>query len=350
MAQTRKANTPDLRDLTLVELRKEMDMLGEPAYRAAQIFSWLHRKAVSSFGAMTNVPEDLKTRLRERFELKNLTPAESRISSDGTEKHLFLPAGGGAVEAVRIPSGRRSTICLSTQAGCRFGCVFCASGLRGFQRNLAPSEILGQAQYFARGPGPAPTNYVFMGMGEPLDNFDNLERVLSIMNSPEGMGVAARRMTISTAGLVPGIKRLAKLDLQVNLSVSIHAANDALRSRLMPLNRKYPLEDLVAACEDYVREGGRMLTLEYVLLRGVNDAPSDAEGLAGIARRLKAKVNLIAFSPVPGVEFETPSGGDIVRFRRLLEERKVSVTLRLSKGGDIMAACGQLAGRPGNSH
>lgn len=336
---------PDLRDLTSAELRREMETLGAPVFRAGQVFFWLYRKAVPSFDAMTNVPESLKIRLKERFELKNLQPAENRRSSDGTDKHLFLLADGGAVEAVRIPSGRGSTICLSTQAGCRFGCVFCASGRSGFQRNLSPSEILGQVLFFTRGPGPAPTNYVFMGMGEPLDNFKSLEKVLGVMNSPDGLGVAARRMTISTAGLVPGIRRLAGLDLQVNLSVSIHAANDALRSRLMPINRKYPLEELVDACEDYIREGGRMLTLEYVLLRGVNDGQSDAEGLAGIARRLKAKVNLIAFSPVSGLEFETPSAEEIARFRRRLEERKVSVTLRLSKGGDIMAACGQLAGR-----
>jgi 23S rRNA (adenine2503-C2)-methyltransferase len=336
---------PDLRDLTPDELRTEMRTLEEPVFRAGQVFFWLYRKAASSFEAMTNVPETLKIRLRERFELKNLEPIENRRSSDGTEKHLFVFFDGRAVEAVRIPSGRRSTICLSTQAGCRFGCAFCASGRHGFQRNLSPSEILGQALFFARGSGPAPTNYVFMGMGEPLDNFKSLEKALRIMNSPEGMGIAARRMTISTAGLVPGIQKLAGLNLQVNLSVSIHAANDALRSRLMPINRKYPLDDLVAACEDYIREGGRMLTLEYVLLRGVNDAQSDVEGLAGIARTLKAKVNLIAFSPVPGLDFERPTDGEIVRFRRRLEERKVSVTLRLSKGGDIQAACGQLAGR-----
>jgi 23S rRNA (adenine2503-C2)-methyltransferase len=336
---------PDLRDLTPAELRTEMRALDEPVFRAGQVFFWLYRKAASSFESMTNIPETLKIRLRERFELKNLEPIENRRSSDGTEKHLFVFSGDRAVEAVRIPSGRRSTICLSTQAGCRFGCAFCASGRHGFQRNLSPSEILGQALFFARGPGPAPTNYVFMGMGEPLDNFKSLEKVLRIMNSPEGMGIAARRMTISTAGLVPGIQKLAGLNLQVNLSVSIHAANDALRSRLMPINLKYPLEDLVAACEDYIREGGRMLTLEYVLLRGVNDAQSDAEGLAGIARTLKAKVNLIAFSLVPGLDFKRPTDGEIVRFRRRLEERKVSVTLRLSKGGDIQAACGQLAGR-----
>jgi 23S rRNA (adenine2503-C2)-methyltransferase len=193
--------------------------------------------------------------------------------------------------------------------------------------------------------GVGVTNYVFMGMGEPLDNFDNLTRAIRIMNAPDGLGIAARRMTISTAGHIPGIDRLKALDIQVNLSLSLHAVTDRLRSRLMPINQKYPLENLVAASEGYIRSGGRMITLEYVLLRKVNDALDDADGLAGIARRLRAKVNLIAYSPVAGLEFETPSEAEVARFTRWLEERKVNVTLRLSKGQDIFAACGQLAGR-----
>ena len=335
-------------DLTLEELRAELEAMAERPFRAAQVFEGLYREGLSDFAAFTTLPKPLREKLAARFTIGRLA-LEARLESrDGTAKLVFRLRDGDCVETVLIPSGQRTTACLSTQAGCKFGCAFCASGLRGFRRNLAPSEITGQALHVARTAGAGVTNYVFMGMGEPLDNFDNLARAVRIMNAPEGMGIAARRMTVSTAGLVPGIERLKELDLQVNLSVSLHAATDRLRSRLMPINRKYPLAALIGACEDYLRSGGRMITLEYILIKGTNDGPGDAEGLAGIARRLRAKVNLIAYSPVPGLPFETPSDGDVARFRRRLEERKVRVTVRLSKGRDIFAACGQLAGRLGD--
>jgi 23S rRNA (adenine2503-C2)-methyltransferase len=329
----------------LEELTTELEAMGERPFRTAQIFDWLYHKGATDFAGFTSLSKGLREKLAARFSIGNLDLETQSRSKDGTAKFLFALPDGHCIETVLIPAGKRNTVCLSTQAGCKFGCAFCASGLHGFKRNLTPAEISGQALYLAKTLDIGITNYVFMGMGEPLDNFDNLAKAIRIMNAPEGLGIAARRMTVSTAGHIPGIERLKALDLQVNLSVSLHAVTDRLRSRLMPINRKYPLEKLVAACEDYIRSGGRMITLEYILIRKVNDSLNDVDGLAGIARRLRAKVNLIAYSAVPGLAFETPSDAEVALFTRWLEGRKVHVTLRLSKGKDIFAACGQLAGR-----
>jgi 23S rRNA (adenine2503-C2)-methyltransferase len=337
-----------INDLTLAELRAELEAMGEKPFRAVQIFDWLYRKGESDFMAFSSLSKGLREKLAAHFTVCRLELGGRLESKDGTAKFVFRLADANCIETVLIPAGKRKTACLSTQVGCKFGCAFCASGLHGFKRNLSPSEITGQALHVTRVLGVDITNYVFMGMGEPLDNFENLAKAIRIMNSPEGLGIAARRMTISTAGHIPGIGRLRELDLQVNLSLSLHAVTDRLRSRLMPINMKYPLEKLVVACEEYIRSGGRMITLEYVLIRGVNDSLEDADGLAGIARRLRAKVNLIAYSPVAAFAFETPSEGEVRRFIRWLEERKVHVTLRLSKGRDIFAACGQLAPRFGD--
>jgi 23S rRNA (adenine2503-C2)-methyltransferase len=342
---TQSALQKDIRDLTLEELRGELEGMGERAFRAGQIFDWLYKKKAARFEDLTTLSKVLREKLAEKFKIGALELADKRVSSDGTTKFLFGLADGEHVETVLIPAGRRLTVCLSTQVGCKFGCAFCASGLHGFKRDLVPSEIVGQVLFLERALGRDLSNYVFMGMGEPLDNWTNVEKAIRIMNAPEGLAIAARRMTISTAGFVDSFKRVAALDLQINLSISLHAVTDRLRDRLMPINRRFPLEQVVAAAEAYVRSGGRMVTLEYIVIRGLNDSLDDADGLAAIARRLRAKVNLIAYSPVEGLEFATPSEADVARFKRWLEERKVNVTLRLSKGSDIAAACGQLAGR-----
>ncbi len=319
--------------------------MGERPYRAAQIFDWLYKKRATAWDAMTSLPKPLREKLAATFALSAIALAEQRSSPDGTTRFLFRFCDGEHVESVLIPAGPRLTVCLSTQVGCKFACAFCASGRHGFKRNLAPSEILGQVLFLERALGRPLTNYVFMGMGEPLDNWANVEKAIRIMNAPEGLAIAARRITVSTAGFVDAFKRLESLDLQINVSVSLHAVTDRLRDRLMPINRRFPLEALVAAAEHYVRSGGRMLTLEYILIRGLNDSLDDADGLAGIARRLRAKVNLIAYSPVEGTDFEAPTDADVARFKRWLDERKVGATVRSSKGADIAAACGQLAGR-----
>ncbi len=335
----------DIRDLTLVELRAALEAMGERPFRAGQIFDWLYKKRGDRFEDFTSLPKPLREKLAAKFALEPLVLADKRSSPDGTTKFLFRLRDGEHIETVLIPAGSRLTVCLSTQVGCRFACAFCASGRHGFKRNLAPSEIIGQALFLERALGPGLTNYVFMGMGEPLDNWTNVEKVIRIMNASEGLAVAARRITVSTAGFVDAFKQLEALDLQINISISLHAVTDRLRDRLMPINRRFPLERVVDAAEAYIRSGGRMITLEYILIRGLNDSLDDADGLAAIARRLRAKVNLIAYSPIEGAGFATPTEADVARFRRWLEERKVGTTVRVSKGADIAAACGQLAGR-----
>jgi 23S rRNA (adenine2503-C2)-methyltransferase len=334
-----------LYDLTLAELRAELAAMGEPPFRAGQVFDWLYKKGAASFDRMTNLPAAFREKLAAAFTIGGLELVDLRRAKDGAEKYLFRLSDGPGIETVVIPSVRRTTICLSTQAGCKFACSFCASGRIGFIRNLTPGEMVGQILFLRDHLEVAPTNLVFMGMGEPFDNFDNLVRAIDILNAQEGLGIAARRMTVSTAGLVPGIERFKELGRQVNLSISLHAVSDEKRSGLMPINRKYPLDKLLAAASDYVRTGGRKITLEYVLIRGVNDGDEDARGLVRIAARLKAKVNLLVYSPVQGAGFLAPGPERVGAFLRVLEEKKIPATLRHSKGGEIQAACGQLAGR-----
>jgi len=335
----------DIKDLTLEELKAEMMRLGEPAYRAEQIFDWLYKKSVSRFGEMANLGRDLQEKLARDFSIGQLELFGVFRSKDCTEKYLFRLPDGPCVESVLLSAVGRKTVCVSTQVGCKFGCAFCASGLKGFIRNLTPAEIAGQVVFLKENLEIATANIVFMGMGEPLDNYENLAKAISILHSPEGLSIAARRMTVSTAGIVPGMVHFKKLGLQVNLSISLHAATDVKRNSLMPVNKKYPLEKVIAAGEDYLRSGGRKITLEYVLIKGINDSTADAEGLARIAKRLKAKINVIPYSPVIGLPFEVPEEKRMRDFLKTIEDKKVPVTLRQSKGCDIQAACGQLAGR-----
>lgn len=335
----------DIRNLTFAELRAEFDSWGEPAYRAKQVFEWIYQKGADSFAAMTDLPKSLRQRLEDKFRLGVLELAEQLRSEDGTEKLLFRLTDGQLIEAVLIPSGGRRTLCLSTQVGCKFACVFCASGAVGFARNLLPSEMLGQILFLRDKLDVGLTNFVFMGMGEPLDNLDNLVRTVRIMNAPEGMGIAARRMTISTVGIVPAIEKLEGLGLQVSLSLSLHATTDELRSRLLPVNRKYPLAEVVKAGAHYARTTGRMITIEYILISSLNDSAADARRLASIARKLRAKINLIPYSQGCGAGLAPSPGSRQQAFLQTLESLGVAATVRRSKGGDIRAACGQLAGK-----
>ena len=339
------SSNKDISGLTLEELRAYFENIGEPGFRAEQAYLWLFKRGELDFERWTDFPRALRDRLSELFGPRRLDLYGRLKSKDGTEKLVFKLHDGVIIETVLIPTGERATVCLSSQAGCKFHCVFCASGLDGFKRDLAAGEIVGQVLAVRGATGRTPTNLVVMGMGEPLDNFYNLEKALRILNDRRGLGLAARRMTVSTAGHIPGIERFAKLGLQVNLSLSLHAVTEKLRSELMPINRKYPFKDLLAACECFVQGGGRKMTCEYILIRGVNDSAADAEGLAGISKKLWAKINLIPYSPVLGLSYQTPTRGEVEAFKRCLETRGVPVTLRRSQGADILAACGQLAGR-----
>jgi len=338
------AAKPHLGDLTLDELRAALAALGEPAYRADQVFGWFYKRGVADIEAMGNLPKAFRAKLAGAFRSGPLEVFGTARAKDRTEKHIFRLADGPCIETVLIPSAERATICVSTQVGCRRACAFCASGRHGLVRNLAPSEIVGQIMHFRTVERTEVTNIVFMGMGEPFDNFDDLARALRILNAPQGLGIAARRMTVSTAGLIPGILRFKDLGLQVNLSISLHASTDEVRSGIMPVNKKYPLEKLIAAAKDYTACGGRKITLEYILFRGLNDSLRDADGLARIAARLQAKVNLIPYSPVAGLPFERPAETEVMAFVKRLNEIGTPATLRNSKGRDIQAACGQLAG------
>lgn len=335
----------EIRDLPLQELEKAMAGMNEPPYRARQIFFWLYQRGVCDFKEMSNLPGSLLEKLDQRYFIVQPDPREHRQSADGTEKFLFKLRDAQFIETVLIPAARRKTVCISTQVGCKLACTFCASGKNGYIRNLAPSEILNQILYLQQTLKHKITNVVFMGMGEPLDNYENVAKAVTIMNDAKGMNIGARRITVSTSGIIPGIKKLKELGLQVNLAVSLHAVSDKLRNALMPINKRYPLEELIRACEEFKGKTGRMMTLEYVLLKGINDSPEDADGLAAIAKRLKVKVNLIPYSEVPEFDFRRPERERIRSFMKRLARRGTKATLRESKGKDIQAACGQLAGK-----
>ena len=342
-AQLNVMKKKDIRCFTAEELEKEIAGMGNPPHRARQIFLWINQKNVNSFELMTDIPKDLVTELKEKFMIGCLKCEEHLISVDGTEKVLWELPDGKYTETVLIKDRRRRTLCLSTQVGCRYRCPFCASGARGFKRDLTVSEITGQVSGIQKLTSERITNIVFMGMGEPLDNYDNLEKAIKIINSPDAYGIGARRITVSTCGVIPGIHRLRSLGLQIELSVSLHATDDDLRNELVPVNRKYPVHELISECKEYYKKTGRVITLEYTLIKGKNDSLKHADTLARVAKELKAKVNLISCSPFPGSTC-IQSGRQTVRtFKERLCFKGVTATIRRSKGADILAACGQLA-------
>jgi 23S rRNA (adenine2503-C2)-methyltransferase len=315
---------------------------GEPAFRAGQIWKWLYVQRVDDPALFRNIPSALRDKLAGHYDLQPVTRLAGEGQAPGTRKILVGLRDAECVEEVLIPSNERMTVCVSSQVGCRFACAFCASGKGGFVRHLEAGEIVGQVLLAYREHGDRPSNIVFMGMGEPFDNYEAVLRAIRILNNQDGLAVGARHITISTSGVIPGIERLAGEGLQVELSVSLHAPGNALRDELMPVNRAYPLPRLMAACEHYARATRRIITFEYTLIRGVNDSREQASDLAGLLRAVPSRVNLIPLSPVEGFTGEAPSPGTAEMFISVLERAGINATLRLSKGGPIEAACGQL--------
>jgi 23S rRNA (adenine2503-C2)-methyltransferase len=346
----RRGSSGDLKSLLLSELQEQLCNLGEPSYRAGQILDWLYKKRVDTIDKMTNLPRSLRSRLAEKLSLGKIEIVRVLGARDTTRKFLFRLTDENLIESVLIPAspalygGRadRRTICVSTQVGCAYGCKFCASGLEGFSRNLGANEIVDQLIAVERATGEKIDNIVFMGMGEPLANLENVLRAIRIINAEWGLGIGARHITISTSGLAPQIRKLAEEPLQIRLAISLHGATDEVRNRIMPINRRYDIETLLSACDYYNAHKKQRLTFEYILIADVNDSDEQARLLSRHARRLSAKVNLIPYNNVSGLTWARPSEKRQEKFLSILRAQGNPATLRREKGHDIDAACGQL--------
>ncbi len=343
------AATRDLRALLPDELTSWVATAGAPKYRAEQIFRWLHGQGAATLEAMSNVPAALRADLERDHALVPLAQDLVQTAHDGTRKLRFRTHDGRAIEAVLIPDEdavrNKLTLCISSQVGCAIDCQFCATATLGFGRHLGAGEIVSQVYQATALAGRRPTNLVFMGMGEPLHNFDNVTRALALLEHPWGAGFSPRRLTVSTAGLVPAIDKLGALKPAPNLAISLNATTDEVRTRIMPINKKYPIAALLDAARRFPLSHGRRVTFEYVLLAGVNDADADADRLPRLLRGIPAKVNLIPWNPFNGPEFQRPSAERIRTFQERLRAAEVSVYIRSPRGDDIDAACGQLAAR-----
>ena len=327
---------------TLEGLTALMKELGQPAFRAKQIFHWLHQKLVTEFSAMTDQPKALLAKLEEGYYIAAPAIVRRQQSKDGTVKYLFALADGNYIETVIMRYHYGVTACVSSQVGCRMGCRFCASTQAGRVRNLEAGEIAGQIYAAQKDIGERISHIVLMGIGEPLDNFDNVMDFLSIISSPDGVNIGMRNISLSTCGIVPMIDKLAEKKLQLTLSISLHAPNDAMRSGMMPVNDAYPVAQLIAACRRYQQTTGRRVSFEYSMVRGVNDSPATAKELAALIRGMGAHVNLIPINPVDGSPYSATDAENVKRFQTLLTDLGVNATVRRRLGSDISAACGQL--------
>ncbi len=327
--------------------------LGEKRFRAEQVMKWIHHQGVTDFAAMSNLGKGLRDKLAQLAEVRPPAVHSRHDSSDGTRKWLVNIDGGGLVETVLIPDGKRATLCVSSQVGCSLDCSFCSTGKQGFQRDLSAAEIIGQVwlaidsyDAFQSGKGRVVTNVVMMGMGEPLLNFDNVVTAMDLMMDDLAYGISKRRVTLSTSGVVPALDRLAEVS-EASLAVSLHAPNDALRDELVPINRRYPIAMLLDSARRYIdaqSDAKRVVTIEYTLMAGVNDGRDQARELVELLRDFPCKINLIPFNPFPGSGYERPSGNAVSRFWQVLVDAGFVVTVRTTRGDDIDAACGQLVG------
>ena len=333
----------DIKSLTLPELTEVLTGMGEKAFRAKQLYQWMHQKLATGYDEMTNLPASLRETLKERFWYASLDIVQVQESKiDGTRKYLFALRDGNVVESVWMQYKHGNSVCISSQVGCRMGCRFCASTLDGLERNLTPSEMLEQIYAITRHTGQRVSNVVVMGTGEPLDNYDNLLQFLHLLTDENGLNISQRNVTVSTCGLVPQMKRLAKEKLQITLALSLHASNDEKRKALMPIANRYTIRELMETCEEYFQATGRRITFEYSLVGGVNDTDEDAAELSKLAAPLCCHVNLIPVNPIKERDFVSSEAKRVLAFKNKLERNKINVTIRREMGRDIDGACGQL--------
>lgn len=335
--------TYDIRSMTLEEIEALMVTLGEPKFRAKQIYEWLHKKLVQSLDEMTNIPLALREKIKQEVGFAAVEEETKSVSKiDGTTKFLFKLQDGSMVESVLMKYKHGNSVCISSQVGCRMGCRFCASTIGGLTRNLLPSEMLGQIYYIQKSTQERVSNVVLMGTGEPFDNYDNFLRMLHLLTNPQGLNISQRNITVSTCGIVPKIKELAKEHLQITLAISLHSPTDEMRKELMPIANRYSIDEIMEACEDYFNETKRRITFEYSLVAGVNDEPEHATILANRLKQLNCHVNLIPVNPIEERDFRQPEQESIQNFRKMLEKNRINATIRREMGRDIQGACGQL--------
>lgn len=333
----------DIKSMTLSELREDLTVRGEKAFRAKQMYEWMHVKLAEGFEEMTNLSKALRESCESWYvytSLKAVQIQESKI--DGTKKFLFELSDGNMVESVWMKYKHGNSVCISSQVGCRMGCRFCASTLDGLERDLLPSEMLEQVYAIARLTGERVSNVVVMGTGEPLENYDNLLRFIRLLTDENGLNISQRNVTVSTCGIVPNMRKLAEEHLQITLALSLHAATDEKRRSLMPIAKRYSIEELMEACRYYFEQTGRRITFEYSLVGGVNDTDEDAEALSALARPLNCHINLIPVNPIKERNYRQSEAGRIRAFQNLLEKNKINGTIRREMGRDIDGACGQL--------
>lgn len=336
----------DIRSYTYSELQEEMQEFGEKAFRARQIYEWLHVKLADSFEEMTNLSKSLRQRLDEAYEIRKVSMVERQISAmDPTEKFLFELEDGNVVESVLMKYNYGNSVCISSQVGCRMGCRFCASTIGGLVRNLTISEMLGQVYAIQKISGERVSNIVIMGTGEPLDNYDNFLRFIRMVSDEHGLHISQRNITASTCGIVPNMKQLAEERLQITLALSLHGSSQEKRKRLMPVANRFDLKEVLDACDYYFKKTGRRVTFEYSLVQGVNDTPEDVEELTEMLKNRNCHMNLIPVNPIKERDFQKPSRKNALEFKNKLEHNGINVTIRRERGSDIDGACGQLRRR-----